>query len=470
MKKKIKVLMAGAEVAPFAKVGGLGDVLGSLPPALKKLGVDIRLIMPLYGSISRREYGLKKIYSDLEVPSDKELVKVNIWEGKLPGTSVIIYFVDAPKYFGTEDVYVSGDNSCRFLFFSLVALYALPVMEFIPDIVHMQDSHVALMSDIIKTTNIEYIKNIKTLYTIHNFQYQGKTKPVFLSTGNLSPDSFKPLTIDALDGDINFMAQGVVNADLINTVSKTYAKEITTSFYGASLDNVIRKRKKDLYGIVNGIDVDFFNPRKDKFIKERFSEKSLEKKMHNKLYLQKKLGLPVRSDVALCSMVTRLAWQKGLELVTERLAHLGCQFVFLGTGEPKYERHLKSLAKKHPDIFSSQITFNLDLAQKIYAASDILLMPSRYEPCGLGQLIAMRYGALTVARATGGLKDTVTTDVGFTFKNVSKREFYNSIKEALTVYYQNPKKWGKMVKRAMTRDFSWDKSAHEYVKLYKKLV
>jgi len=470
MKKKFKVLIAGAEVAPFAKVGGLGDVMGSLPQALKKKGVDVRVVMPLYGSIKRRKYGLKKIYSNFEIPSNMELLLVNIWEGKLPGTSVKIYFIEQEKHFGSEDVYVKGDNSERFLFFSLAMLYMTPLIEFIPDIYHLQDSHVALAADVIKTSNIEYIKNIKTLYTIHNFNYQGKSGIKVLSTGNLSEQSLKSLTVDALDGDINFMAQGVLNADLVNTVSETYAKEITTDFYGAGLDNVIKKRKKDLFGIVNGIDVDFFNPRKDKYIKERFSEKSLEHKIHNKLYIQKKLGLPVREDVAICSMITRLAWQKGLELFSERYVKLGCQFIFLGTGDKKYEKQLSALARKYPDIISANITFSVPLAQEIYAASDIFLMPSRYEPCGLGQMIAMRYGALTVARATGGLKDTVTPDVGFTFDKVSTREFYNSLKEALRVYYKEPKKWEKMVVRAMKKDFSWDKSAGEYLKLYKKLL
>jgi starch synthase len=329
---------------------------------------------------------------------------------------------------------------------------------------------VALITDILRVTNLEYLKDIKTLFTIHNFRYQGKTDVGTLSTGNLRPESLKSLSIDAVDGDINFMAQGVLNADLINTVSPTYAKEITTSIYGAGLDNVIKKRKEDLYGILNGIDTGFFNPRTDKYIPHNFGISTLGNKKKNKASLQKKLNLPVDDSRPLVGMVTRLVWQKGIDLITERFSKLRCQFVFLGTGQKEYEDHLKKLAKKYPDQFSVNIEFDLGLAQEIYAASDMFLMASRFEPCGLGQMIAMRYGTIPVVRATGGLKDTVTEDLGFSFKNVSKTEFWLTLKKALDVYYENPDKWQEMVKKVMKEDFSWDKSAKEYVKIYKKLA
>jgi starch synthase len=467
---KIKVLMVAAEAAPFAKVGGLGDVVGSLPVALEKIGVETRVVLPLYGSINKKKYGLKKIYSNFEIPSNKHLVKVNVWEALFPGSSVKVYFIDASKYFSEKDIYIHGDNSERFLFFSLATLYTLPIMEFHPDIIHIHDSHPALIPDIIKTSRINHLKNIKTLFTIHNFRYQGKADPIVLSTGNLRKDSLKSLTVDARDGDINFMVQGLLNADLINTVSKTYADEITTSFYGAGLERLLRERKDDLSGILNGIDVDFFNPEKDEHIKEKYSITDIEKKVKNKLFLQKKLGLPIKADVALCGMVTRLAWQKGIELFTEHFAKLGCQFVFLGTGDAKYEKKLQDLAEKYPDTISVQTKFSVELAEQIYAGSDIFLMPSRYEPCGLGQMIAMRYGSVPVARATGGLKDTVTPDVGFTFEKIETAEFYATIKKALNVFYKEPEVWREMMLSAMQKDFSWTKSAAEYLKLYQKLV
>lgn len=468
--KQIKILMMGAEISPFAKVGGLADVMGSLPPALKKLGVDVRLVMPLYGSINKRKYKLKKIYSNLEVPSGMVMIKVNVWQSKLPGNLVDVYFIDAPEYFNYDEVYVPGDNSERFLFFSFAALYALPLIQFIPEIIHCHDSHVALVPDIIKASNLQFLKGIKTLYTIHNFRYQGKTSPIVLSTGNLNKESTKSLSRDASDGDINFMVQGVMQADLVNTVSEAYAKEITTSFYGAGLDNVIKKRKADLYGILNGIDVKAFNPLKDENIFKKYSYKSLKKKTENKIHLQKKLGLPINKDIPVIGMVTRLAWQKGIELITDNFSRFRAQFVFLGTGSKEYEKHLADLQKKYSEQFSANITFSNELASLIYAGADMFLMPSRYEPCGLGQMIAMRYGTVPIVRATGGLKDTVTKDFGFSFNSFNKTEFFNCIKEALDTYYHDPARWQKLMINGMKKDFSWNKSAKEYKKLYKKLV
>ena len=462
--------MAAAECTPIVKVGGLGDVVGSLPLALHKLGIDVRVIMPLYGSIDRKKYGLKKIYSELEVPSGLLLVKVDIYEAKLPGTSVPVYFIDAPDYFRFEEVYTKGNNSERFLFFSLAALYSLPILKFQPDVIHCQDSHTALIPDIIKTSNLEYLRGLKTLYSIHNFFYQGKTEIITLSTGNLHVESLKSLTADARNGDINFMVQGVLNADLVNTVSPTYAKEITTSAYGAGLDKVIQKRKADLCGILNGIDTEFFNPRTDRYIKTKYTEKSLNKKLENKIHLQKKLGLPADKEMPVVGLVSRLVWQKGIDLVTEHFSRLRCQFVFLGTGKDEYERSLKNLAKKYPEQFSAQIGFDTKLAQEIYAGADIFLMPSRFEPCGLGQMIAMRYGTLPVVRATGGLKDTVTPDLGFSFEDISKSELFKTLKNALDIYYEDKDKWQKMQIRAMRQDFSWTKSAKEYIVLYKNLI
>lgn len=472
MKKetKLKILMLAAEVAPFAKVGGLGDVAGSLPPALKKAGCDVRVMMPLYGSVDRKKYKLKKIYSNLEVPSGWLMIKVNIWEAVMPGTKVPIYFIDAPEYFKYDEVYTSGNNSERFLFFSVAALYALPLIKFNPDVVHCHDSHTALVPDIIKTSNLDFIRNLKTLFTIHNFEYQGKANPLVLSTGNLHANSLAVLSKDVADGDVNFMVQGVMSADLINTVSKKYAEEILTSTYGAGLDNIIQKRKKDLYGIVNGIDVDFFNPAKDKFITKNFSARSLDKKVENKLALQKRLGMQVDKNIPMVGLVSRLVWQKGLELITDRFGKLDCQFVFLGNGQKEYEEQLKDFARKHPENVSANITFDLKLAQQIYAGSDIFLMPSRFEPCGLGQMIAMRYGTVPVVRATGGLADTVDDKVGFSFSKVEIMEFYNTLKQAIDLYHEKPLKWRKLQENCMKRDFSWDKSAQEYIGLYKKIV
>ncbi|MEA3398633.1 MAG: glycogen/starch synthase [Patescibacteria group bacterium] len=468
-KNKIKVLMVAAECAPFAKVGGLADVAGSLPPALLKLDVDVRVIMPLYGSIDREKYKLKKIYTDFEVPSGYLMIKVNIWEAKLPGTAVKIYFIDAPDYFKYEDVYIKSSNSERFLFFSYTALYSLPILRFIPNIIHCHDSHAALIPDILAASNMRFLEGIKTLYTIHNLNYQGKTSPEVLRTGNLNLKSTKVLSRDARNGDINFMVQGILTADIINTVSKTYAKEITTSFYGADLEKIIHSRKTDLYGILNGIDTKIFDPAKDKLICKNYTAESLENKKLNKFALQKKLKLPVSPDIPLVGLISRLYWQKGLELINNNLHKLNCQFVFLGAGQQKYEKSLLKLAKKYPKQFSVNVKFSNQLAQEIYAGSDMFLMPSRYEPCGLGQMIAMRYGTVPVVRATGGLVDTVAAGAGFKFKQFSAEELYKTLEKTINIYANQPKKWQKMQINGMKKDFSWSKSAKEYLKLYKKL-
>ncbi len=462
-KDKLKVLMASAEVAPFAKVGGLADVVGSLPPALKSLGVDVRVVMPKYSLISEKKYKLKKIVSGVTVLTR---TKVNVWEAKMK-KGVKIYFIENKKYFGRPQVYW-GNNSQRFLFFSLAALRILPIIKFRPNIIHCHDYHTAMIPDLLKVETGEFYKNIKTLLTIHNLNYQGKEGPEILSTGQLDVNSLKTLSRDAQDGDINFMVQGILNANLINTVSPTYAREILRPAMGCGLDNILHKRKKDLYGIINGIDVGFFNPAKDKFIKQKYSLKTLNKKIQNKLYLQKKLGWEVNPDKMLVGLVSRLVWQKGIDLIKKSFARLDCQFVFLGTGYPEYEKNLKSLAREYPLKFKALIKFDIKLAQEIYAGADAFLMPSRFEPCGLGQMIAMRYGALPIVRATGGLADTVDERTGFKFSKFSSRELYNTIKRAIGVYKNNPKRWQEMQRRAMQKDFSWQNSAQEYLKLYKK--
>jgi len=465
-KNKFKILMAAAEIAPLAKVGGLADVVGSLPPALAKLGVDVRLIMPLYGSIDKKKFKIKKIFSDIRILSAGQNIKINIHQTSLQG--IKIYFIDNKKYFSHPEVYF-GNNSERFLFFSLAALTSLPIIKFKPDVIHCHDFHTALIPTLLKTADFPYFNNIKTLYTIHNLNHQGKSEIKVLSTANLSTNSLKPLAIDARDGDINFMAQGILNADAVNTVSPTYTKEITTSIYGAGLEKVIKANSHKISGILNGIDIDFFNPATDKNIYKKYSIKNIEDKTVNKLKLQKELKLPQDKNIALIGLVSRLVWQKGLKLITDDLAKLNCQFVFLGTGEKDSENQLKNLAKKYPKKMKAKIMFDIKLAQKIYAASDMFLMPSRFEPCGLGQMIAMRYGTLPLVRETGGLADTVNKKLGFKFKEFEPVALEKTLEKALNVYYNKPKKWLKMQKNCMKQDFSWDKSAKEYLKLYKNL-
>ncbi|MCK5416263.1 glycogen synthase [Candidatus Parcubacteria bacterium] len=468
MIKKFKVLMVSAEVAPFAKAGGLADVVGSLPPALKKFGVDVRIVMPKYETIDEKKFKLKKVYENVEIPSNGKFVRINIWKTKLPRSTVTVYLIENKKYLGGKCIYKNGDNVPRFLFFSQAAMYSLPVIGFKPDVVHAHDYHTGIIPNIISSSDFEYFKDIKAFYTIHNLNYQGKTGFSSLKIANLTKKDLN-LIGKKRGKQVNLMSEGIIGANQVSTVSPTYAREIMTKEYGAGLETLLRKNKEKLSGVLNGIDVNKFHPMKDKFIKKKFSTTSLKNKIANKLLLQKELGLPQDKNIAVVGLVTRLALQKGLELITEDLMSLNCQYVFLGTGQKKYEKYLTELAKKYPKKMSAKIMFDLGIARRIYASSDIFIIPSRYEPCGLTQMIAMRYGTVPVVRATGGLVDTVDAKVGFSFKPMSKVALKRTLKQALNIYYNKPKQWESLMKNGMTKDFSWDKSAKDYLKMYKSM-
>ncbi len=441
MNGKNKILFLSAEVAPLAKVGGLGDVAGALPQALDKLGVDIRICMPFYGMIDQKKYPAEKIISNLPIQDSDKKETVSVWQTNLPKTKIPVYLIKH-EFFNSKEIY-SHENIIfndleRFSFFTRAALEAVEKLNFHPDIVHANDWHTAPAADFAK-------QPVKTVYTIHNLANQGATKTE------------------------NYMARGILNSGIITTVSPTYAKEILTKEYGAGLENILLKRKNNLYGILNGIDVDFFNPATDNLITRKYSLENSENKTANKIALQKQLGLVQNEKTALVGMVSRLVWQKGVDLISEEFSRLDCQFVFLGTGEKKHEDALLGLAEKFPKKFSARIKFDEKLAHLIYAGSDMFLMPSRFEPCGLGQMIAMRYGTVPVVRATGGLADTVNGKNGFAFKKYSSQELYKTINKALNVFYKNKKTWSKLKDNGMKSDFSWDKSAREYLKIYEKL-
>ncbi|OGF24047.1 hypothetical protein A3H09_01825 [Candidatus Falkowbacteria bacterium RIFCSPLOWO2_12_FULL_45_13] len=465
---KLKILIAAAEVTPIAKVGGLGDVIGALPKALKKLNLDARVIIPFYGAIDKNKYKIELTGKNIKVGDDS----IDLWQTTLPDSAVPVYLIEHGLFNGRE-IYsnaLADDASDinKYLFFSNAILAGLKAINFRPDVVHLNDWHTAAAAGLLKTDyqNDQYFKQIKTLYTIHNLANQGPA------------------------GQNNYMAEGILNADLVNTVSPAYAEEILTKEYGAGLEKILAKRKKRLYGILNGIDTDFFNPETDQFIKQNYSGKTLEKKIVNKTALQGRLGLPPDKDIALVGLVTRFVWQKGVELITKKFAKLNCQFAFLGTGEKSCEQALLKLAHKYPAKFKVLIKFDERLAHEIYAGSDIFLVPSRFEPCGLTQMIAMRYGSIPVVRATGGLKDTVISwsdsllinlsasgegarrvkATGLTFENFNSDEFYKTLETALEIYYHQPKVWRQLQLNGLKQDFSWKKSAKEYLKLYKKLL
>lgn len=476
----MKILYVAAEAVPFAKTGGLADVAGSLPKALKADGVDVRVIMPKFGKIPEAYRNAMEHVYDGELPVAWRKKYVGLDKYELDG--VTYYFVDNEEYFNREGFYGYDDDAERFSFFSRAVLDLLQAMDFWPDVIHTNDWHVGLVNVFLKLEHMgdARYERIKTVYTIHNLKYQGVfPKDVMPDVLGLDWKYFNNGDLEFYDA-VNFMKGGIIYADAITTVSKTYAKEIQYPYFGEHLDGLLRSREQDLSGIVNGIDYSVYNPRTDKYIFETYDEESLDRKLDNKIALQKSLGLPERRNVPLIAIVSRLVEPKGMDLVVrmmdEILQHEEIQLVVLGTGEKRYEDWFKGLAWRYPKKVSINIYFSNELAQRIYAGADIFLMPSNYEPCGIGQLIALRYGTIPVVRQTGGLKDTVQQynkytqeGNGFVFNNYNAHEMMYALKRALS-FYGNYEIWHKIQLNAVQADYSWKRSAKEYEALYERLT
>ena len=475
----MKVLYVASEAVPFVKTGGLADVAGSLPKALLKEDVDIRVIMPKYGAIGK-EYidSMEHVYDgELEVAWRSKYIGLD----KLVLENVTYYFVDNQEYFNREGFYGYDDDAERFSFFSRAVLNLLPAMDFWPDVIHTNDWHAGLVNVFLKLEHMEdeRYQNIKTLYTIHNLKYQGVfPKDIMPDVLGLDWKYFNNGDLEFFDA-VNFMKGGIIYADYVSTVSKTYAKEIQYEYFGEHLDGLLRSRKDDLFGIVNGIDYDVYNPMTDKNLFETYDVDSPDRKRDNKVALQKLLGLPEDRRMPVVALVSRLVAAKGLDLIVrmmdESLMHEDMQFIVLGTGDKEYEDWFKGLAWRFPHKVSANIRFSNELAQRIYAGADIFLMPSNYEPCGIGQIVAMRYGTIPVVRETGGLKDTVQqydkytqTGNGFVFSDYNAHEMMYALKKALGSY-ANYAEWNQIVHNAMASDYSWTNSAKEYKKLYEQL-
>ena len=476
----MKILYVAAEAVPFAKTGGLADVAGSLPKALKADGVDVRVIMPKFGKIPEAYRNAMEHVYDGELPVAWRKKYVGLDKYELDG--VTYYFVDNEEYFNREGFYGYDDDAERFSFFSRAVLDLLQAMDFWPDVIHTNDWHAGLVNVFLKLEHMgdARYERIKTVYTIHNLKYQGVfPKDVMPDVLGLDWKYFNNGDLEFYDA-VNFMKGGIIYADAITTVSKTYAKEIQYPYFGEHLDGLLRSREQDLSGIVNGIDYSVYNPRTDKYIFETYDEESLDRKLDNKIALQKSLGLPERRNVPLIAIVSRLVEPKGMDLVVrmmdEILQHEEIQLVVLGTGEKRYEDWFKGLAWRYPKKVSVNIYFSNELAQRIYAGADIFLMPSNYEPCGIGQLIALRYGTIPVVRQTGGLKDTVQQynkytqeGNGFVFENYNAHEMMYALKRALS-FYGNYEIWHKIQFNAVQADYSWKRSAKEYEALYERLT
>ena len=480
----LKVLYVASEAVPFVKTGGLADVAGSLPKALKKQGVDIRVVMPKYGKIDR-EYldKMEHVYDgELTVSWRKKFLGID----KLVLDGVTFYFIDNQEYFYRDGFYGYGDDAERFSFFARAVLEIPQQEDFWPDVIHANDWHAALTNVYLRLHFMgdERYGKIKTIFTIHNLKYQGVfSKDVMEDVLGIDWKYFNNGDFEYYDA-VNFMKAAIVFSDNVTTVSRTYAEEIQYDYFGEGLDGLLRNRAADLHGIVNGLDFDLYNPETDKYLTEPFTKfnvkNAMERKIDNKAALQRQRNLPVERQTPLVAMVSRLVEPKGLDLVIrvldELLEHEDMQFVLLGVGDKVYEDWFKELAWRHPTKVSTNIYFSDEMAQRIYAASSIFLMPSAYEPCGIGQLISMRYGSIPVVRATGGLKDTVVPynkatqkGNGFLFPNYNAHEMMSTIKKALTLF-RDFNSWKILIQNAMQSDYSWARSAKEYKALYERLI
>ncbi len=478
----MRILFAASEAAPFAKTGGLADVAGSLPPALALLGHDVRVVIPRYQCVDPGRFDLKHI-ATFYVPLGSWKERGDILQGKMGG-NVTVYFVNKDIYYNRPELYRTPradypDNAERFTFFSRSILELCRAVGFRPDIIHAHDWQTGLVPFYLKKVyrDSALFKNTKTVFTVHNLGYQGLFWHWDLRLIGAGWDVFTPEGIEFW-GKISFLKAGLVYSDLISTVSKTYSKEIQTPEYGGGLDGVLAKRSADLFGIINGIDYREWNPAQDKLIEQRYSASRLAGKAVCKDALRKRVGLPP-SEAPLIGMVARLTEQKGLDILAEalpKIASLGAQVVIQGTGEERYHRILTDISSRHRTMMRVLLQFDETLAHAIYAGSDLFLMPSRYEPCGLGQMIALRYGSVPLVRKTGGLVDTVVPyhaktglGTGFMFEKYSAASLIAEVRRALTVY-RNKEKWKALMKVGMKQDFSWKRSAKEYVKLYRKAM
>lgn len=474
----MKVLFATSECAPFVKTGGLGDVVGSLPQALREKDIDARVVLPLYKSIPQKFKDEMRYIDNIYIDIAWRKQYCGIFE--LNYNNCIYYFIDNKFYFDGDKPYDHIHLDCeKFIFFSKAVLSILPTIGFCPDVIHCNDWQTGPVPVFLDTCrNNPFYQNMRSVITIHNLKFQGRwdLKGIKDAMG-ISDYYFTPDKLEFYK-DANLLKGGMVYADKVTTVSDTYASEITTPYYGEGLDSLLRARQNDLWGIVNGISYDDWNPQKDEFIAKKYTPRTVKSgKAANKAALQKELGLPEAPDKMLIGIVSRLTDQKGFDLIAYKLEELcnsdGCQIVVLGTGEEQYENLFRHYSWKYPDKLAAQITYSNEMSHKIYAACDAFLMPSAFEPCGLSQIISMKYGTLPIVRETGGLKDTVIPynqytgeGYGFSFANYNADEMLGCIYAAMDVYYNNKPAWAQLVKQAMAADYSWDVSAEKYIDLY----
>ena len=479
--RSLKILMLAAECTPFVKTGGLADVVGALPKALRAMGHDVRVSLPRYGRVDAAKFGLTQAVSPFPVPMDGQTAKASILQTRMDG-GVPVYMVENAKYYDRDGIYMYPDDAERFVFFSRASLEMLRHLEWRPDVIHCHDWHTAIVPNWLKVLYADdpLFSDIATVYTFHSLAYQGIFGYRVLEIAGIDEYGFiyHPEMADLAEV-VDFMGRGIYFADMISTVSERYAQEALTPELGERLDPILRERRDRLVGILNGIDYDAMNPASDPYLVANFDVDHLQARRQNKLALQREAGLPQDPEKPLIGMVSRLTDQKGFDILGAALDHildLDLQFVLLGTGDQHYHEIFTKAASAHPDKAAVFLTFNAALTQKIHAGADMYLMPSRVEPCGTGQMVAMHYGSVPIVRATGGLADTVQDydprtgkGNGFVFEPHDRWALFAAIVRALESFkYQND--WCALQKANMQRDFSWSASAIKYVDLYKRAV
>lgn len=475
----MKIVFAASEMVPYAKTGGLADVIGSLTSALSQQSLEVSAFIPRYKHIDIKKWNLQLVVDEISIQVGGEREKGKIYSAKHNG--VTVYFVDHPEFYSREGLYGNAagdypDNDRRFIFFQRAILEALKAIPLKPDVIHCHDWQTGLIPVYLKSlyAGDSFFSKTKSVFTIHNLAYQGNFPPDSLPATGLGWEHFRMERLEFY-GKVSFLKGGLLDADSVSTVSERYSQEIQSKEFGCGMEGVLSKNPNRLFGIVNGIDVEEWNAETDKEIASSFGASSLEKKLINKNALQKENNLKLENRAPLIGVVTRLVDQKGIDILIPALGPIldqGAQFILLGTGEEKYHHILRDFAKKYKGRASIHILFDTKMAKHIYAGADMLLIPSYYEPCGLAQMIALRFGTIPVVRHTGGLADTITEydpktvqGNGFVFKDYTAEALIKATERAMALY-QNEKKWHELVQNAMASDFSWNASAKKYVKLY----
>lgn len=477
----LKILVMSAEMVPFAKTGGLADVVGALPMALGALGHDVRVILPRYGRIDPHRFNMEPVLEPYPILVDNINAQVQLLSTTIETAhgAVPVYFIHNQHYFDRDGLYMYEDDADRFIFFCRASLEGMRLLDWQPDVIHCHDWHTAIVPNWLKTIyrSDPFYSATACVYTIHNLAYQGIFGYRVLEIAGVDEYGFLAHpNLPHLSGAVDFMGRGIHYADIITTVSENYAREILQPERGEGLDPLLRERQQDLFGVQNGIDTISYNPAQDGHIATTYDQQDHAGKALCKADLQQEMQLPQRAEAAVLGLISRLTDSKGFDLINTLIETLfenhDVQLVILGTGELRYHERLLTLRARFPQQLAFTPTFNKRLAHKIYAGSDMFLMPSRYEPCGLGQLLAMRYGSIPIVRSTGGLADTVQNvdpasgqGQGFVFGAYNAYELYGAIMRALE-YYHNPPVWAQLIRQAMAMDYGWEGPAQRYVELY----